>query len=259
MIPELISRIDYRKGPYFAEDGDFASAGSANIGYLNRLERPLASLSLGQNGYQRLLGAGSTLAGAGTLLGAIELNHNDGPWQVPQNFRKLNAVASWSLAHGDDSVGLTAMGYSGKWTSTDQVPKRAVDAGLVGRFGSLDPTDGGESSRASLSLDWKRALADGAFQLNAYAVRSRLDLFSNFTFQLTHPFDLGDPSRRPVPAVGEAQHGGPECFAHLDREAWRCGDDQQGRPASCATTGSIRSACMRRSGARPSTHGAKTT
>src|SRR6185369_5074426 len=181
LIPELISRIDYRKGPYFADDGDFSSAGSARIGYLYKLDQPLASLSLGQNGYQRLLGAGSTTAGSGTLLGAIELNHNDGPWDVPENFRKINAVARWSLAQGDDNFGLTAMGYSGKWTATDQIPKRAVDAGLVGRFGSLDPTDGGESTRASLSLDWSRAYADGAFQLNAYAVRSRLDLFSNFS------------------------------------------------------------------------------
>jgi len=193
LIPELISRIDYRKGPYFADDGDFSSAGSARIGYLYRLDQPLASLSLGQNGYQRLLGAGSAAAGSGTLLGAIEINHNDGPWDVPSNFRKLNAAARWSLASGDDNLGITAMGYSGKWTSTDQIPKRAVDAGLVGRFGSLDPTDGGESTRASLSLDWSRALSDGTFQLNAYAVRSRLDLFSNFTYFLAHPSDLGDP------------------------------------------------------------------
>jgi outer membrane receptor protein involved in Fe transport len=193
LIPELISRIDYRKGPYFADDGDFSSAGSARIGYLYRLERPLASLSLGENGYQRLVGAGSTATGAGTLLGAIELNRNDGPWEVPSNFRKLNAVGRWSIASGDDNVGLTAMGYSGKWTSTDQIPKRAVDAGQVSRFGSLDPTDGGESMRASLSLDWSRTFSDGAFQLNAYAVRSRLDLFSNFTYFLAQPSDLGDP------------------------------------------------------------------
>ena len=193
MIPELISRIDYRKGPYFADDGDFSSTGSARIGYLDRFERPLASLSLGQNGYQRLLGAGSMVAGAGTLLGAVELNHYDGPWEVPEHFRKLNAVLRWSLASGDNRVGLTAMGYDGRWTSTDQIPRRAVGEGLIGRFGSLDPTDGGKSSRASLSLDWSRAYADGALQLNAYAVRSRLDLFSNFTFFLAHPFDLGDP------------------------------------------------------------------
>ena len=193
LIPELISRIDYRKGPYFADDGDFSSAGSARIGYLDRLDRPLASLSLGQGGYQRLLGAGSTAAGPGTLLGAVEVNHNDGPWEVPQNFRKFNAVARWSMATGDDRFGLSAMGYEGRWTSTDQIPKRAVDAGLVGRFGSLDPSDGGKSTRASLSLDWNRTLADGTFQVNAYAIRSRLDLFSNFTYFLAHPADLGDP------------------------------------------------------------------
>ena len=193
VIPELISRIDYRKGPYFADDGDFSSAGSARIGYLDGFERPFASLSLGQNGYERLLGAGSIAAAAGTLLGAVELNHYDGPWDVPEHFRKLNAVLRWSLASGDNRVGLTAMGYDGRWTSTDQIPRRAVDVGLIGRFGSLAPTDGGKSSRASLSLDWSRVYADGALQLNAYAVRSRLDLFSNFTFFLAHPFDLGDP------------------------------------------------------------------
>jgi outer membrane receptor protein involved in Fe transport len=193
LIPELVSRIDYRKGPYLADDGDFSSAGSARISYLNRIDRPLALLSLGHNGWQRLLGAGSVAAGAGTLLGAIELNHNDGPWDVPQDFRKLNAVVRWSLASGEDRFGLTAMGYSGKWTSTDQIPQRAVDQGIIGRFGSLDASDGGKSTRASLSLDWRRAFADGAFKLNAYAVRSRLDLYSNFTYLLTHPFDLGDP------------------------------------------------------------------
>ena len=193
LIPELVSRVDYRKGPYFAEEGDFSSAGTARIGYLNRFERPLASLSVGQGGYRRILGAGSAAAGAGTLLGALEVQHNDGPWDVPQGFRKLNGVLRWSKEGGDDRFSATAMAYSGRWTSTDQIPKRALDAGLVGRFGSLDPTDGGSSSRASLSVDWNRALADGAFQFNAYAIRSRLDLYSNFTYFLTHPADLGDP------------------------------------------------------------------
>jgi hypothetical protein len=193
LIPELVSRIDYRKGPYFADDGDFSSAGSARIGYVDRLKQSLASVTLGQNGYQRLLGAGSTVAGPGTLLGAIELGHNNGPWQVPEGFRKINAVARWSYAGQDDRFGVTAMGYDARWTSTDQIPLRAVASGQIDRFGSLDPSDGGKSSRFSLSADWTRALSDGAFQFNAYAVRSSLDLFSNFTFLLNHPFDLGDP------------------------------------------------------------------
>jgi outer membrane receptor protein involved in Fe transport len=193
MIPELISRIDYRKGPYSAEDGDFSSVGSARIGYLARFDRPFASLALGQNGYQRLLGAGSMAAGSGTLLGALEVGRNDGPWEVPENLNKLNAVLRWSLASGDDSFGVTAMGYKSRWTSTDQIPVRAVDEGLIGRFGSLDPSDGGRSTRASLSAEWTRGYADGTFRLDAYAIRSRLDLYSNFTFLLAHPADLGDP------------------------------------------------------------------
>ena len=193
LVPELVSRIDYHKGPYFAEDGDFASAGSARIGYVSALEQSLASMTIGQGNYQRLLGAGSTALGPGTLLGAIEIGHNDGPWEVPQGMRKLNGVLRWSVVSGIDAFGIAAMSYASRWTSTDQIPRRAVDQGIVGRFGSLDPSDGGTTARNSLSFDWTRSLPDGAFQLNAYYVRSRLDLYSNFTFQLDHPFDLGDP------------------------------------------------------------------
>jgi len=193
LIPELVSRIDYHKGPYFAEDGDFASAGSARIGYVNTLKQSLTSFTVGQGNYQRLLGAGSTALGPGNLLGAIEIGRNDGPWDVPEGMRKLNGVLRWSTTSGIDTFGVTGMAYSSRWTSTDQLPKRAVDQGVVGRFGSLDPSDGGTTGRNSLSFDWTRSLPDGAFQLNAYYVRSRLDLYSNFTFQLDHPFDLGDP------------------------------------------------------------------
>jgi len=193
LIPELVSRIDYHKGPYFAEDGDFASAGSARIGYVNTLKQSLTSFTVGQGNYQRLLGAGSTALGPGNLLGAIEIGRNDGPWDVPEGMRKLNGVLRWSTTSGIDTFGMTGMAYSSHWTSTDQLPKRAVDQGVVGRFGSLDPSDGGTTGRNSLSFDWTRSLPDGAFQLNAYYVRSRLDLYSNFTFQLDHPFDLGDP------------------------------------------------------------------
>ena len=193
LLPELVSRIDYHKGPYFAEDGDFASAGSARIGYVSTLKQSLASMTIGQGNYQRLLGAGSTALGPGNLLGAIEIGHNDGPWDVPEGMRKLNALLRWSMTSGIDTFGITGMSYASRWTSTDQIPRRAVDQGTVGRFGSLDSSDGGTTGRNSLSFDWTRSLPDGAFQLNAYYVRSRLDLYSNFTFQLEHPSDLGDP------------------------------------------------------------------
>ncbi len=192
MIPELVSRIDYRKGPYYAEEGDFASAGAAHIHYMDRLAQPFALATVGQNGYARLLGAGSRAAGGGTLLGALELGHSDGPWDVPEGFRKVNGVLGWSASNGPERFGLTAMAYSARWTATDQIPQRAVDSGLTGRFGTLDSSDGGRTARYSLSGEYSRAIGSGAFDFNAYLVRSRLDLYSNFTYFSGHPFDLGD-------------------------------------------------------------------
>jgi outer membrane receptor protein involved in Fe transport len=193
LIPELIERIDYKKGPYYAEDGDFASAGSAHIHLANSLKQGVASLTLGENGYQRGALASSIGMGDGTLLYGVELAHNDGPWVNRENFRKASGVLRYSVGPLDNGYSVTAMAYSAKWHSTDQIPQRAVDSGLLDRFAAIDSTDGGESSRYSLSFDWKRRTDNRVFQLNAYAVQSRLNLFSNFTFFQEHPVDLGDP------------------------------------------------------------------
>lgn len=187
LIPELVSRISYRKGPYFAEDGDFANAGSARIDYVSELKQPFASASVGENQFLRLLTAGSISAGPGTLLGALEIGHNNGPWTVPEGFGKLNGVLRWSMAAGNDRLSVTGMAYASKWTSTDQIPLRAVSGGSLGRFDAIDPTDGGKTSRASLSVDWTRAIGSGALQVNAYTIRSRLDLYNNFTYRLDDP------------------------------------------------------------------------
>src|SRR5205823_6052154 len=116
LIPELVSRISYRKGPYSAEDGDFASAGSARIYYVDSLKENLALASVGHGGYARLVGAGSRQAGPGTLLGALEIGHNNGPWDSPEGFRKLNGMLRWSIVSGQDRFGVTAMGYAGRWS-----------------------------------------------------------------------------------------------------------------------------------------------
>ncbi len=96
LIPELVDRIDYRKGPYFASQGDFSAAGGADILYRRQLA-PTASLELGQRGYQRGFVGGTVQVGGGLkLLGALELSHNDGPWTVKENFRKTNSVLTLS-------------------------------------------------------------------------------------------------------------------------------------------------------------------
>ena len=187
LIPELIQFIDYYKGPYFAAKGDFASAGAADISYATSLPEGLAELTGGNHGFGRALAAGSPAVGGGNLLYALEAFHDDGASEHPDDYRRINGVLRYSRKTSDAALSATAMGYYGLWNSTDQIPQRAVDGGLVGRFGAVDPSDGGRSYRFSLSGDYDGQLGGGAFRANLYAVRYQLDLFSNFTYFLDDP------------------------------------------------------------------------
>ena len=187
LIPELIQSVNVRKGPYFADVGDFGSAGALAIDYVNKLPKNIAEMTFGSFGYQRGVAAGSTAVGAGTLLAAIEASKYNGPWDVPDNVRKLNGVMRYSQGTVTDGFSLTAMAYSNGWNSTDQVAQRAIDQGIIGRFGTLDPTDGGTSSRFSLSSNWAQSSEYGQSKVSAYVVRSDLQLFNNFTYLLDNP------------------------------------------------------------------------
>ncbi|SEO39378.1 Outer membrane receptor proteins, mostly Fe transport [Duganella sp. CF517] len=187
LIPELVSTIQYKKGTYYAEEGDFSAAGAAAFDYVRQLAQGLLSVEAGQNRFHRILVANSTPLADGTLLYALERAGQDGPWDTPEDYKRVNGVLSYSWARGDDDLRLTAMGMHSSWNSTDQVPQRALNSGLIGRYGALDPTDGGETSRYSLSGDWTRRYADGIGKVNAYFIKSRLDLFSNVTYVLDDP------------------------------------------------------------------------
>ena len=183
LIPELVSRVAYKKGPYFADEGDFSSAGAADINYTTQLKQGIGALAAGGNGYVRAMAANSSSAGPGTLLYGLELFHNDGPWDNPENYQKLNGVMRFSQGTNADGYTLSLMAYQGKWNATDQIPQRAVDQGLISRFGAIDPSDGGETSRYSVSLDRHKVLDNGGvFHMDAYAIKYRLKLFSNFTY-----------------------------------------------------------------------------
>src|SRR5258706_491160 len=129
----------------------------------------------------------SAPAGYGNLFFAGELAHYDGPWQNPDDAHKVNGVVRYSQGTPDNGLSVTGMAYSNKWNSTDQVPLRAIDSGLIGRFGALDPTDGGNTERFSLSARMVKSEDDGFWKANVYAVKSTLDLYNDFTWCLANP------------------------------------------------------------------------
>ncbi len=187
LIPELVSRVQYRKGPTFAEEGDFSAAGSVDIGYLHAMEQPLLTLEGGAYSYRRALFTGSWKVGGGDLLVAQEGVHNDGPWEHPEDFRKFSTVVRWSRGDASQRFSVTAMAYGATWDATDQIPQRAVEAGQLGWFGTLDPTNGGQSHRASLSLEFQKQQGETRDRIEAYLIGTRLELTSNFTGWLDDP------------------------------------------------------------------------
>lgn len=191
LIPELVESLTVRKGPYWAQEGDFSSAGALRLLYADRLEKDLVAVTGGSFGYWRGLAAGTMPAGNGFLTGAVEIERYDGPWQIPDALRKYNGVLRYGEGTPDNGLSITAMAYTNFWHSTDQVPQRAVFDGSIGRFSGIDPTDGGDSQRYSLSGRWSRKDETTTDRIEAYFIYSTLNLYNNFTYFLNDP-DNGD-------------------------------------------------------------------
>ncbi len=186
LIPELIGGVQFRKGPYYADEGDFSTAGAASINYVNALERPLLRLT-GGNRFRRMLAAASPRLASGRLLFAVETGSADGPWENPEDYSRLNGVLRYSRGSNGQGLAVTFMGYDAKWTATDQVPARAVGSGIVSRFGTLDASDGGTTHRYTLSAEIGRSGTASATKMLGFAMDYGLDLFSNFTYLLNDP------------------------------------------------------------------------
>jgi len=188
LMPELVSFVTYKKGPYYADEGDFSTAGSYDL-YIRDTIGPTASFGLGTDGYDRLFVAASPQVGAGNLLYAVEAYHDDGPFVNPDDYKKINGVLRWSESTATTEFNVTAWAYRGDFNSTDQIPQRLVDAGLLSRFGAVDPSDGGRTYRYVLSTEYTHQDPNGTTSFNAYGESYGLDLFSNFTY---NQFDASD-------------------------------------------------------------------
>jgi hypothetical protein len=189
LIPELVSGVQFRKGPYYAESGDFSSAGSANINYFNVLDRPIVTVTGGSYDYVRFFGAASPRVGAGNFLAALEYEKDNGPWVSPNRKDKYNTVLRYSQGNTRNGLSLTFMGFSNHWHSTDQIPQRAIDSGQIDRFGFIEETDGGETFRYSGAFDWQQSSTNNSTRLTAYVQRYGVQLFHNFTYFLNDPIN----------------------------------------------------------------------
>ncbi|MCH9812630.1 MAG: TonB-dependent receptor [Epsilonproteobacteria bacterium] len=184
IIPEFVQSIDYQKGPYYAEHGDFSPAGAASFALVKSVEKPFVSLEVGKDDYFRtLLGAGIRLNESKVFVG-FEAQTYGGPWSdIDEDVKKYNALIRLYRPLFDGDLTMTFMGYENSWNSADQIPEYAVKEGLISDFGSIDKSVGGESSRYSLSARWK----NDEWLFDLYTIASALDLFSNFTYFLDDP------------------------------------------------------------------------
>ena len=184
VIPEFVQRVDYEKGPYAAEVGNYGSAGSAHLEFYQMLPQDFVTLEAGMYGFERAVFGVSQTNGPGRILYGGEAYHDDGPWSHPDDYWKFNSLLTYSQGNAANGFSVTARGYHGQWNSSDQIPG---SFGATNLFGTVNPTDGGNSQRYSLQAEWHRQSADSETKITAYAFYYDLDLFSDFTYYLTDP------------------------------------------------------------------------
>ena len=187
VIPELVDKVEFGKGPYYADVGDFSSAGYARMHSLHRLPEGFVRFTGGEYDFYRGVAGQSLRLGNGDLLYGGEVNFGNGPWQQSENLNKYNGLLRYTLDEGHYGVALDGKAYHSTWLATNQIPARAVEQGRMGLYDTLDPSDGGITNRYSLAANaWSRG--EGySNTAHVYGVYSDLDLYSNFTGWLDDP------------------------------------------------------------------------
>ena len=182
VIPEFVERVNFEKGPYYANVGNFSSAANAHVEFFKTLPKNFLKMEGGTHTYGRAVFGVSQKLGSGSLLYGGEEYYDNGPWKHPDAFNKINGLLTYSQGDDADGVSITTRAYHGKWNSSDQIPLNAMP--LVGFFGALNPTDGAHSQRYSLQGEWHRQSINSESKVVAYMFYYDLNLFSDFTYYL---------------------------------------------------------------------------
>ncbi len=223
LMPQIVRAIDYTKGPYHAAIGDFGSVAASHTRLADEIPSQ-ATLTVGSDGYQDAFAGGTIhLAGDRRLLGAVDVGHYDGPWHPAEDFRKVLGALRYSGGGGADGFSVTGLFYQSAGALLTDQPLRAVTAGLIDRFGTLDPSDASRSLRYSVSAHVAKPVGDGRLDATAYAVHSTMTLWNNFTHFLDDPVN-GDQEEQDESRTNSRRRG----RLYLRRNGCRR-DDEHGR------------------------------
>ncbi|MBT8285363.1 MAG: TonB-dependent receptor plug domain-containing protein, partial [Flavobacteriaceae bacterium] len=197
LIPETLDKLDFEKGPYKAEYGNFATAGNVAIKTKKKIDRNKITLEAGDFNTLRMVGLMKILETANTqAYVASEGVLTDGYFTSPQNFNRLNLMGNFLFSKEGESLRLAASHFQSRWDASGQIPQRAVDQGIIGRFGSIDDTEGGMTSRTNLWMNHYKSIDDHqSVKTSAYVTAYDFELYSNFTFFLEDPVN-GDQIRQ---------------------------------------------------------------
>ncbi|MDI5897573.1 TonB-dependent receptor [Flavobacterium yafengii] len=193
VIPETVEKIDFGKGTYYANKGDFATAGYVAFQTKDKIEKSSIGLEIGQFNTMRTVGLFNLLGNQKTQSAYIATEYilTDGPFDSPQNFNRINLLGKYSAILSDNSkFSILVSRFSSKWDASGQIPQRLIDNGTISRFGSVDDTEGGNTSRTNFSASLSKPIDENTFlKANAFYSNYQFELYSNFTFFLEDPIN----------------------------------------------------------------------
>ncbi|RYJ51993.1 TonB-dependent receptor [Flavobacterium petrolei] len=193
VIPETVEKIDFGKGTYYANKGDFATAGYVAFQTKDKIEKSSIGVEVGQFNTLRTVGLFNLLGNQKTQSAYIATEYilTDGPFDSPQNFNRINLLGKYSAILSDNSkFSILASRFSSKWDASGQIPQRLIDNGTISRFGAVDDTEGGNTSRTNFNASLRKPIDENTFlKANAFYSNYQFELYSNFTFFLDDPIN----------------------------------------------------------------------
>lgn len=192
VMPEVLSGMEVYKGPYFAQFGDFGTAGTVALTTMDRPEQDILKVEVGSFGLKRVFAMSDIPVGHERTRSYVvgELVSQRSFFEQSQNFRRANLFGKLTRdLGGGENISLWISGFGSRWDASGQIPERGVQEGLISRFGSFDPSEGGETSRSNLHFSYSRVNETSRLVARAYASQYRFKLFSNFTYYKDDPIN----------------------------------------------------------------------